>query len=163
MRKFSSKLAEGSTFWFDLELDPLGEEEDTSGNKPQIKEQNLTDIWVLIVEDNMVNVFVCQNFLKKWGVLSEVAENGQIGVDKAKSGNFDCILMDIQMPVLDGYEATKQIRTFNQEVPIIALTASALLEKKEKTLMVGMNDFISKPFRPDELYQVLMKYKSSTD
>lgn len=105
--------------------------------------------------------FLKPNFLKKWGVLSEVAENGQIGVEKAKTGEYDYFLMDIQMTVLHRCEATKQSRTFNQEVPIIALTASALSEKKEKTLMVGMNDFISKPFRPDELYQVLMKYKSS--
>ncbi|MDX5320981.1 MAG: response regulator [Bacteroidota bacterium] len=78
----------------------------------------------------------------------------------AKAKKYACILMDIQMPVMDGYDATKAIREFNQTVPIVALTASALLEKREKTLMAGMDDFVSKPFRPDELYSALIRYKS---
>jgi len=158
-----SIINEGSTFSFNLELENKGMTMDETINQPKIQEQSLTNMHVLIVEDNMVNVFVCQNFLKKWGVISDVAENGELGVEKVKANQYDCVLMDIQMPVMDGYEATRKIREFNTDVPIIALTASALLEKKEKTLMVGMNDFVSKPFRPDELFQVLMKYKTLAD
>jgi len=157
-----STLGEGSHFWFDLELENKGIERIESENRPAMKEQSIANMRVLIVEDNVVNVFVCQNFLKKWGVQSDVADNGALGVEKVRESEYDCILMDIQMPVMDGYEATQKIREFNKVVPIIALTASALLEKKEKTRMEGMDDFISKPFRPDELYRVLMKYHNQS-
>ncbi|MBI1223025.1 MAG: response regulator [Bacteroidetes bacterium] len=155
-----SKEGIGSTFYFALKLKRASIELKTEKEKNRVKAANdIQGMKVLIVEDNMVNVFVCQNFLKKWGVVSEVAENGEAGVEMIKSNSYDCVLMDIQMPVMDGYEATAKIREFNKEIPIIALTASAMLDKKEKTLMVGMNDFVSKPFRPDELHAVISKYK----
>ena len=154
-----SKINEGSTFWFDLKLERISEKEVMARETPKDLEQGLQGMRVLIVEDNVVNVFVCQNFMKKWGVLSEVAENGEVGVEKVRSGQFDCILMDIQMPVMDGYEATRLIREFDSAVPIIALTASAMMDKTTKSRYVGMNDFVSKPFRPDELFTALLKYK----
>src|SRR5690606_8452290 len=82
---------------------------------------NLKEMNILLVEDNKVNVFVCENFLKKWGVKNDVAENGAMGVEMARKTNYDLILMDIQMPVMDGYEASNAIRAFNPDVPIVAL------------------------------------------
>ncbi|HCS21039.1 MAG TPA: hypothetical protein DIW47_10855 [Bacteroidetes bacterium] len=154
-----SKINEGSAFWFDLRLERLSAKEVLTLETPRDLEKGLDGMRVLIVEDNLVNVFVCQNFMKKWGVVSEVAENGELGVDMVKNGEYDCILMDIQMPVMDGYEATRLIREFDKNIPIIALTASAMMDKATKSRYQGMNDFISKPFRPDELFEALVKYK----
>lgn len=154
-----SKPNEGSTFWFDLKLERISAKEVMTLETPKDLEKGLAGMRVLIVEDNLVNVFVCQNFMKKWGVISDVAENGEQGVDMVKNGNYDCILMDIQMPVMDGYEATRLIREFDTTIPVIALTASAMMDRSTKERYQGMNDFVSKPFRPDELFAALMKYK----
>lgn len=154
-----SKVNEGSTFWFDLKLERINTKEVMTLETPKDLENGLSGMRVLIVEDNVVNVFVCQNFMKKWGVESEVAENGELGVEMVKNGKYDCILMDIQMPVMDGYEATKRIREFDAKIPIVAITASAMMDKATKTRYQGMNEFVSKPFRPDELFEALVKYK----
>ncbi|MHB1277427.1 MAG: histidine kinase N-terminal 7TM domain-containing protein [Bacteroidia bacterium] len=154
-----SKVNEGSTFWFDLKLERISAKEVMTSETPKELEKGLAGMRVLIVEDNLVNVFVCQNFMKKWGVVSEVAENGELGVDMVKKGKYDCILMDIQMPVMDGYEATRLIREFDADIPIVALTASAMMDRSTKSRYQGMNDFVSKPFRPDELFEALVKYK----
>lgn len=156
--KVDSKLDEGSVFWFDIELKrSVLTSEDAGNHESPDGEGKLRGMHVLLAEDNKVNVFVCKNFLGKWEVTCEVAENGEEAVKMAREGNYDCILMDIQMPVMDGYRATMEIRKFNATIPIIALTASALLDKKEKMLISGMNGFIPKPFRPDEFYQTLLK------
>ncbi len=155
-----SEPEKGSRFWFEISLKRIDHmEEEQEGMTPENSEQALKDMKVLIVEDNVVNVFVCQNFLKKWKVSNEVAVNGAEGVEMVKQGAFDCVLMDIQMPVMDGYQATTEIRKFNPAIPIIALTASAMLDHIEKRKMAGMNDYLTKPFRPDELFSVLLKHK----
>ena len=120
--------------------------------------KDLTGISVLIVEDNTVNVFVAKKFIEKWLGHVEIAENGAKGVIMARELKPSVILMDLQMPIMDGYEATEKIREFDKVTPIIALTASATLDTKEKTFEVGMNDYISKPFNPDELYETIKKY-----
>ena len=106
---------------------------------------------ILVVEDNQVNVKVVRRFLEKWGHQVSVAENGEIAVKQAKKMAFDIILMDLQMPVMDGYTATREIRLFNYSIPILALTADVNAEVIEEVRQVGMNDFVSKPFKPDEL------------
>lgn len=121
-------------------------------------QKDLSGITVLIVEDNMVNVFVAKKFIEKWCGKVEVAENGAKAVVLAQELKPSVILMDLQMPVMDGYEATTKIREFDKETPIIALTASATLETKGKTFDTGMNDYISKPFNPSELYRIIKKY-----
>lgn len=158
-----SILHEGSTFWFDLDLKKTSSVEEIQPNTPVDKEESIEGMRVLLVEDNAINVFVCQNFLTKWGVISAVAVNGEESIQMAKDEIYDCILMDIQMPVMDGYEATSIIRQFNSTIPIIALSASPLMEKKEQSLLAGMNDFISKPFRSNELYSMLLKYKLNSE
>ena len=122
--------------------------------------KDLSGVTVLIVEDNTVNIFVARKFIEKWSGKVEVAENGALGVVKAREVKPAVILMDLQMPVMDGYEATEKIREFDKETPIIALTASATLDTKDRTYEVGMNDYISKPFNPNELYGTIKKYST---
>ena len=110
---------------------------------------------VLLVEDNEINQEVAQEQLQQMGLSVTLAQNGEIAVDKVKNANFDVILMDIQMPIMDGYQATQAIRAFNPTVPIIALTAAAMIEDKQKALSVGMNGHLSKPINNQELYVVL--------
>lgn len=117
---------------------------------------------VLLAEDNRVNIRVAQKFLNKWDIEVDTAENGKIALEKARQNNYSVVLMDLQMPEMDGLEATRQIRNLDDSlhstVPIIALTASALMETKRDVYAAGMNDFITKPFNPAELYRKLKKY-----
>jgi len=122
--------------------------------------RDLSGVTVLLVEDNTVNIFVVRKFIEKWSGHVEVAENGAQAVAKAQEFKPSVILMDLQMPVMDGYEATAKIREFDKLTPIIALTASATLDTKDRTFDAGMNDYISKPFNPDELYGIIKKYAS---
>lgn len=114
------------------------------------------DINILLVEDNKINLKVATKFIEKWGFKVETAENGLIALDKIKNKVFDIVLMDLQMPEMDGYTATEIIRNTNSNIPIIALTASATTEDIEKTKKIGFNDFIVKPFNPDDLYSKII-------
>lgn len=119
---------------------------------------------VLLVEDNDINRLYALNILKKWKCEVDGAENGYTALEKLRSNEYDVILMDIQMPIMDGYEATKNIRsTFpepKRSIPIIALTANAIKGDNEKCLQIGMNDYLPKPFQPEDLYESLSKYVS---
>ena len=152
----------GSCFWFDLPVMLCD-----SGALIQKKSIEQVDALnadahfkgrVLLVEDNEINQIVAAEQLKKAGLVVELAENGLIAVEKAQQQTFDLILMDIQMPVMGGYDATRQIRAFNPDVPIIALTAAAMIEDRKKALAVGMQDHLSKPLNSAELMQVLSHY-----
>lgn len=112
---------------------------------------------VLLVEDNPTNVMIASKFLNHWLMQVDVAENGAIGVEMAAKKDYDIILMDLQMPVLDGYQASRQIRATENPVPILALTASALIRVKEQVEEAGMNDCLTKPFDPEELKRKLIK------
>ncbi len=110
--------------------------------------------YVLLVEDNDINRLYAGSILKKWHCRVDTAENGLVAVEKIKNNDYDLVLMDVQMPVMDGYEATKAIRQLNSEkrnVKVIALTANATPSDIEKCLQAGMNDYLAKPFTPDEL------------
>ncbi|MCD6259312.1 MAG: response regulator [Helicobacteraceae bacterium] len=133
--------------------------------KHLVKESSpdLSALYILIVEDNEVNQEVISMMLEKVGISYEIANNGKEGVEKFlenKEGNkksFDLILMDLQMPVMSGYEASKKIREYDLKVPIIALTAAAMIEDKERALAVGMDEHIGKPIERAELYRVISK------
>jgi CheY-like chemotaxis protein len=124
--------------------------------------ENLTfSLRVLLVEDNEVNQLVASKYLQKWGIFPDLADNGKIALEKARQQFYDLILMDLQMPEMDGYEATKSIRQLNthySKIPIIALTAASYGEIKEKVYSAGMNEFITKPFSPTELFDIISKY-----
>ncbi len=156
-----SELGKGSTFFYDLNM-PLGKgikQADKSKLNLQDIPDSLEGARVLLVEDNKINVIVAGKFLTKWGLIYDVAENGQIAVEMAQQKDYHAILMDLDMPVMDGYKATQAIRKLAdpkyQEIPIIALSASALSNFREKAFESGMNEFVTKPFNPSELYNTL--------
>jgi signal transduction histidine kinase/CheY-like chemotaxis protein len=108
---------------------------------------------LLLVEDNPVNLKVANHFLERWGYQVDTATHGEEAVQQVRSQSYDLILMDLQMPRMDGWEATQHIRRLDARVPIVALTAEASREVHERVLAAGMNDYASKPFNPEELRQ----------
>jgi len=120
-------------------------------------ENSLEGINILIVEDNKINQLVVAKMLNDKGIQTVTADNGAEALQEVKMHHFDLILMDIQMPIMDGYKATSEIRamedTTKSEVPIIALTASAFLSELEKAKLFGMNEHVGKPFSPEELME----------
>lgn len=110
---------------------------------------------LLLVEDYEPNVILMRKFLSKWGVLVEVAANGLEATERVAAASYDVILMDLQMPVMDGFEATRKIRGRSDErrrIPIIALTAAAMPEERERARAAGVNAYVTKPFEPGDLY-----------
>jgi CheY-like chemotaxis protein len=120
----------------------------------------LKDRNILIAEDGAMNILVAKKILHEMGVNVYTAFNGQEAINMIKSGDvkFDIILMDIHMPVLDGYKASLQIRDLGITIPIIALTASALDEIKDTLSTYGMTDYIAKPIERDSLKSKILKY-----
>jgi CheY-like chemotaxis protein len=114
------------------------------------------------VEDNAVNCKVAMHMLAKLQVQVEVATNGLEAVQKATESPYDLILMDCQMPEMDGYEATRTLRAQGVQTPIIALTANALEDDREKCLACGMNDYLSKPIQADMLRRTLAQWLQDT-
>jgi signal transduction histidine kinase len=117
---------------------------------------SLKGLRVLVVEDNLVNQKIVTKFLVKWEVSVDLAENGLVAVEMAKHKAYDLVLMDLHMPEMNGYDATSAIRKLennpNRDIPVIALTASAFMEDREKIYSYGMSGYIIKPFNPSELY-----------
>jgi signal transduction histidine kinase/CheY-like chemotaxis protein len=160
-----SKPEIGSEFSFNMEF-PVPTDE-AQAKKIRMAEQtasvlqneepviNFSNTRVLIAEDNPVNVMLMKKLLSKWDLIPTIAENGARAVELVQYGNFDIILMDLQMPILNGFEASMEIRKLpdskKSSIPIIALTASALFDIREQVFNSGMNDYVSKPFKPDEL------------
>jgi PAS domain S-box-containing protein len=130
-------------------------------NHSQTFKSSLKNLNVLLVEDNDINRLYASSILKTWHCNITAAENGFVALEKIKNENFDIILMDLQMPVMDGYEATKAIRLQDSpkgKVPVIALTANATRGEIEKCRAAGMNDCIAKPFTPEDLFGMLIKH-----
>ncbi len=129
---------------------------------PPAPKSKFKDVRVLLAEDHKVNVVVVSNFLKKWNIEFDVAQNGLVALEKVQENTYNLILMDLQMPEMDGYRATREIRKLEgeqfEQLPIIGLTASAVQEIMEEAMKVGMTDYITKPFQPDELYDKIAKY-----
>jgi len=115
----------------------------------------------LLAEDNKINQLVASKILKKWDVEVTIANDGLEAVEFVSNDNFDLVLMDINMPNMDGYEATRNIRKLKDEnknsIPVIALTASAFSCVEEAVIQAGMNDHVGKPFKPDELFQRILR------
>lgn len=116
---------------------------------------------ILIAEDNLINQKVALLMLKKFDQIIELAENGQVAVEKFKSNQFDLVLMDLHMPELDGFEATRQIREIEKsenrpvKVKIYAMTASAVQDERENCMNAGMDGYLSKPFKNHEVLEIL--------
>lgn len=158
-----SKEGEGSTFMIELTFDKGTESSEVKEHtKKESDTHSITGLKVLLAEDNVVNQKVMIRFLERWNIEMEVVNNGEEALEAIKHSNFDVILMDLQMPKMDGYETSEQIRKlddpYKRNTPIIALTAAALKEVREKVYAAGMNDFVTKPFNPVDLEQKLFNY-----
>lgn len=152
-----SEEGKGSKFYFIQTFTLLEEIPKHKDASPEnIDDKPLKGICVLIVEDNRMNVVVVQNFLKRWGAEYEVAVNGQEALDNFDVTRHHIVLMDLHMPVLDGYQATRQLRERGETVPIIALTASLAPDVKQDMFSIGMTDIVSKPFNPDQLLSKIL-------
>ncbi|MCW3070277.1 MAG: Signal transduction histidine kinase [Bacteroidetes bacterium] len=156
-----SKVGEGSVFTFSIRfkknLNPdTGRKKMVEAPEPEFTQE----LHILLVEDNSLNQILAKKVLTDWHWKVDVADNGLIAVEKIRNNNYDVVLMDIQMPEMDGYEATRRVRkTFEEprcHVPIIAMTAHALTGEAEKCLNVGMDDYISKPFDKKMLYSKII-------
>jgi CheY-like chemotaxis protein len=129
-------------------------------------DRRLADLKVLLVEDVPDNQILIERFLCAAGAKVEIANNGKEGIEMALSGKYDIVLMDIQMPVLDGYEATRQLRSRGYNSPIVAFTAHALHEEPEKVSEVGFDAHFSKPVEfavlIDRVLDVILLQKCNT-
>ena len=160
-----SVVGQGSEFSFNMEFPVSTEALAPPMQKQQLAHPATTDIdtleaaglRVLIAEDNPVNVMLMKKLFSKWKIIPTIAENGERAVEIMQYGNFDIILMDLQMPIMNGFDASIEIRKMpdpaKANIPIIALTASALFDIKEQVVNAGMNDYVAKPFKPDELME----------
>ncbi len=127
------------------------------------READIRNVKILLAEDNEINQQVAKEMLLHMGLQVEIASNGLQAIDMLEKAEYDVVLMDVQMPVMDGYEATRLIRSNDRwtNLPVIAMTAHASHEDREKSLQAGMNDHINKPINPDELSAVLADYIKS--
>jgi len=157
-----STPGKGSEFWFTAEFAPVNPDEVKKELKQKTIKLSSKSMNILLVDDNVINRKVALFNLQKLGHRVESAENGAEAVVKFNSGNFDAILMDIMMPIMDGYEATREIRKIEKEnfmnpIRIIAMTANAEKGEMDQCIDLGMDDYISKPFRPESLEEILQR------
>lgn len=157
----SSEENKGSTFYFiqsfqktDKELDSLHLVDALSIES----EKSLKGVSILLVEDNAINVMVARSFLQNWGAVVDVAENGKEAIQKLDVKRHRLILMDLHMPIMDGYEASLKLREMNVSIPIIALTANLRKDIESKINEAQINDIVGKPFLPEELYEKVKRY-----
>jgi signal transduction histidine kinase len=157
-----SELGKGSTFWFTAVFEKKIEAGEHDSSKPEPPKPAQSKLYkILLAEDNLINQKVAVANLSKFGHSVDIAKNGIEAVEKYKQGAYDLILMDIQMPEMDGYDATMLIRTFENEDPsgkhirIIAMTANTQESDRDRCLAVGMDSFVSKPFRMDDLLKAM--------
>ena len=134
-------------------------------SQPHAMSERMGDARILLVEDNPVNQLVAREILEQAGVQVQIAGNGKDAVECVSAMEFDAILMDVQMPEMDGLEATRRIRRDprNRNLPIIAMTAHAMKGDRERCLKAGMNNYVSKPIDPDRLFSVLDSYLKHRD
>ncbi|WP_090524502.1 PAS domain-containing hybrid sensor histidine kinase/response regulator [Mucilaginibacter sp. NFR10] len=156
----SSELGKGTTFSFAINFTLAPE---VAAMKPvavaaNASDNNLQGMNILVVDDNKMNLMIAGKFLRRWNAQVQEASNGQIAVDLVNQNSYDLIIMDLQMPVMDGFEATAMIKQTQPDLPIIALTADAMPETYQQALEAGMCDYLTKPFVPEVLYSKLAKH-----
>ena len=149
---------EGSKFSFNIYL-AKGDPKELSIDSSETS-VNINDISILIVDDMAFNRIVIKKMLKKWNLNLDFAENGQEAVQKVQTNHYDLILMDVHMPIMNGIQATKAIRCFDQNTCIVALTASSDEKTKDQVINAGMNSIITKPIIPNELHKIIKSHST---
>ena len=152
-----SVLGEGSCFKFSLELKD-GQLIEQKIVEPILTKNIKDQMSILVVEDNPMNQMYIQSLLDNWSIDYTLTNNGLEALEHTNKNNYDLILMDCQMPIMDGFEATQTIRIKDNDTPIVALTASSMREDREAALSQGFTDFMTKPFTPEQLKELLIKY-----
>jgi len=157
-----SEPEKGSTFKFVISF---GITERGIIKQPVEPAENFTGLEgkkILVAEDNKINFFVANKFLLSWGIVVTHAENGQLALEALEKENYDLILMDLHMPVMDGIEATRIIRNSDnmkiKNIPIVALTAAIMSESHDKIDDLNINDYVLKPFKPHDLFERIKKH-----
>jgi CheY-like chemotaxis protein len=152
-----SALGEGSTFSFNIDCPVSAGQSDRAapGAAPGRENRSAGQLSILLAEDNRVNQFLMVRLLEGHGHQVTVAGDGRVALDEAAHHKFDVILMDVQMPEMDGLEATRLLRERGVRTPIIAMTAHAMQGDRDKCLSAGMNAYISKPIQPDEVFEAI--------
>ena len=161
-----SKPGEGTTFFFHITYETASGELIQPKNIMIENTESLSHLRILVAEDNAINQMIVLKILRDWNATVDCAGNGKIAVEKLQASHFDIVLMDIQMPEMDGYTATQKIRTEMEapycNVPIIAMTAHAIPTEKQKCFDLGMNEYISKPFNPADLKKKILELTQKT-
>ena len=159
----TSVLGQGSTFWFTVRLPPSNGPKNPDLSAVEYEQRLLSDYGntrILLAEDNRTNQEVLLGLLEDAGLSADVAENGEDAIAAVKAKSYDLILMDMQMPVMDGLEATRKIREMDtgKSIPILAMTANAFLEDRERCIASGMDGHVSKPVDANYLYATLARW-----
>ncbi|MBB5397695.1 PAS domain S-box protein [Mucilaginibacter sp. AK015] len=157
-----SEVGKGTTFTFSIHFTPAPTVAElapaATAHPGTLLPPDLSGMAILVVDDNKMNLMVASKFLRKWNADVDEAMNGRIAVDMANARAYDMIIMDLQMPVMDGFEATGIIKQSYPDLPIIAFTADAMPETHSKAFEAGMCDYLTKPFVPDVLFGKVFKY-----
>lgn len=148
-----SELGHGSSFFFEMEIKCDANALNEVSFELNPEEFEFKGLHILIVEDNKINQVITKKMLTKKEITCDIANNGNEAIDMAKANTYNAILMDIHMPGISGEEATRQIRKFDEEIPIIALTAISLDDSLDSFYEAGCNDVVTKPFKPEVFYQ----------
>jgi CheY-like chemotaxis protein len=156
--QLQSEEGKGTEFFF-IQSFPICKKIEQE-NKPVVVDNNkpFKGISILLVEDSEFNIIVATRFLQAWGAEIDVAQNGQEAIEKFDENKHKLILMDLHMPVMDGRDATIQLRKQGTKVPIIALTASIYTDESKKVIACGADDIVVKPFEPESFRNKLMQY-----
>lgn len=153
--QINSKVGLGTTFSFSLPFE-VGKNEIIEIKEQAIDNAAIENKKILLVEDNKINQMITKKMIENKGMFCKILDNGEDSVTYLKQKNdYDLVLMDVHLPGINGTIATQQIREFNTEIPIIALTAISLNENREMLLSYGMNDVITKPFDPEQFYKII--------
>jgi len=150
--KAVSVEGDGTTFTVDIDFSIANVAAQEIGGDP------IRPLRILFVEDHFLNQIATKRVLTMWSdlVSVDIADNGKIGLEKFEANDYEIILMDLQMPVMNGFESAARIRTIDSEIPMIALSANTNKDEADKVLAVGMNDYLAKPYNPEDLKGKIM-------
>jgi signal transduction histidine kinase/CheY-like chemotaxis protein len=158
--KVISEPEKGSTFYFTLHV--AFQSQVVIVPKERLRSlKELTGVNILLVEDNAVNLNIARRFLHSWGATIQPAENGEVAWELFRSRPFDLLLVDLEMPLMDGKALLKQVRSVNKEIPAIAFTAAVYENMYQDLQEHGFNGFLHKPFRPDEMHRKILQHLSN--